>query len=151
MSVVRVRLPPLERAIFSAAASEVAVLNDSLVALLVAVNALSATASIPAAAKIASAPVSSGALKSIFALSEAYPDLKANQNFLELQRELTDTEDKLQASRRFYNSNVRNINVAVQQFPKNIVAKTFSFGEMEFFELDESELEAASKPVEVAF
>jgi LemA protein len=93
----------------------------------------------------------SGALKSIFALSEAYPDLKANQSFLELQQELTDTEDKIQASRRFYNSNVRSINIAVQQFPKNIVAKMLKFEMMSYFELDESELKAASKPVEVEF
>ena len=93
----------------------------------------------------------SGALKSIFALSENYPDLKANQNFLELQRELTDTEDKIQASRRFYNSNVRSINIAVQQFPKNVVAKFLKFTKMDFFELDEAEAKAASKPVEVGF
>tara|TARA_Y100001960_G_scaffold51090_1_gene52063 strand:- start:3106 stop:3672 length:567 start_codon:yes stop_codon:yes gene_type:complete len=93
----------------------------------------------------------SGALKSIFALSESYPDLKANENFAELQRELTDTEDKIQASRRFYNSNVREINIAVQVFPKNLIAKVFHFTKMEFFELDESEKAAASKPVEVKF
>jgi LemA protein len=92
-----------------------------------------------------------GALKSIFALSESYPDLKANENFVELQRELTDTEDKIQASRRFYNSNVREINIAVQVFPKNLIAKRFGFSKMEFFELDESEKVAAGKPVNVNF
>lgn len=93
----------------------------------------------------------SGALKSIFALSESYPDLKANQNFIELQNELTDTEDKIQASRRFYNSNVRSINIAVQQFPKNIVANIMKFEKMDFFELNDAEKEAASQPVDVEF
>lgn len=90
-----------------------------------------------------------GALKSIFAIAEAYPDLKANQNFLELQRELSDTENKIQASRRFYNTNVRDLNIAVDSFPKNIVAKTFNFGKMEFFNLGADE--AARNPVEVKF
>ena len=91
-----------------------------------------------------------GALKSIFALSESYPDLKANENFLELQRELTDTEDKIQASRRFYNTNVRDLNTKIEQFPSNIVANTFKFEQREFFELDESEA-AAKQPVAVKF
>jgi len=93
----------------------------------------------------------SGALKSIFALSENYPDLKANHNFLELQRELTDTEDKIQASRRFYNSNVRSINMAVQHFPKNIIANAMGFKKMNFFEVDESEAKAIKKAVKVEF
>jgi len=92
-----------------------------------------------------------GALKSIFALGESYPDLKASRNFLELQQELIDTEDKIQASRRFYNSNVRNINISVKQFPKNVVAKLFKFGEMDYFELDESEKMLAGKPTNVHF
>jgi LemA protein len=91
-----------------------------------------------------------GALKSIFALSESYPDLKANQNFLELQRELTDAEDKIQASRRFYNTNVRDLNIKVEQFPSALIANLFHFHKEEFFELGE-EAEAASKPVEVKF
>lgn len=77
-----------------------------------------------------------GALKSIFALSENYPDLKANQNFLELQRELSDTENKIQAARRFYNTNVRDLNIAVETFPKKIVAGMFNFNKKEFFELE---------------
>lgn len=92
----------------------------------------------------------SGALKTLFAVSEAYPDLKANQNFLELQRELSDTENKLQASRRFYNGNVRDLNTAVDMFPGNIIAGFFKFTKMEFFQLEEGE-EAAKKPVEVKF
>lgn len=89
-----------------------------------------------------------GALKSLFAVAEAYPDLKANQNFLELQRELTDTEDKIQAARRFYNSIVRDFNTAVQIFPNSIVAGMFNFKSREFFELGS---EAEKEPVKVQF
>lgn len=85
--------------------------------------------------------VISGALKSIFALAESYPDLKANQNFLELQRDLTDTEDKVQASRRFFNGNVRDLNTKIETFPTNLVAGMFSFKKYEFFEIDEKEKE----------
>lgn len=92
----------------------------------------------------------SGTLKSLFAVAENYPELKANTNFLELQRELSDTENKIQASRRFYNTNVRDLNIAVDSFPKNIVANIFKFGKMEFFELEAGE-EAARQPVEVKF
>lgn len=92
-----------------------------------------------------------GALKSLFAVAEAYPDLKANQNFLELQRELVDTEDKIQASRRFYNSGVTGLNTKVQTFPANVIASMFGFKNREFFEVDESEREAANKPVDVKF
>lgn len=85
----------------------------------------------------------SGTLKSIFALSESYPDLKANQNFLELQRELTDTEDKIQASRRFYNGNVRDFNTKLEVFPTNIMAGMLGFKRREFFEIgEEKEREA---------
>lgn len=92
-----------------------------------------------------------GALKSLFAVSEAYPDLKANQNFLDLQNELTDTEDKIQAARRFYNGGVRDLNTKIQTFPANVVAGIFSFKEREFFELDEAEQAKADKPVDVKF
>lgn len=92
----------------------------------------------------------SGTLKSLFAIAEAYPDLKANINFLELQRELSDTENKIQASRRFYNTNVRDLNTSTQSFPSNLIAKMFHFQEMEFFELAEGD-QAAKKPVEVKF
>ena len=90
-------------------------------------------------------------LKSIFALSESYPDLKANQNFIELQREITDTEDKIQASRRFFNSVVLSFNNRVQTFPSNIIAGIFNFSKREFFELDEAEKAAAYKPPQVQF
>ena len=90
-----------------------------------------------------------GALKSIFAISEAYPDLKANQNFLALQNELSDTENKIQAARRFYNSNVRDLNTKIEMFPGNIMAGMFGFKKMEFFDLAEND--AAKNPVEVKF
>jgi len=92
----------------------------------------------------------SGTLKSLFALSESYPDLKANVNFLELQRELVDTENKIQASRRFYNANVLSLNTKIELFPSNIVANMFNFEKQKFFELDESE-QAAKNPVKVSF
>jgi len=83
----------------------------------------------------------SDTLKSLFAVSENYPELKANQNFLELQRELTDTEDKIQASRRFYNGNVRDFNTKTQVFPNNLVAGMLKFKDYEFFEIEEGEKE----------
>lgn len=92
----------------------------------------------------------SGALKSIFAIAEAYPDLKANQNFLSLQSELSDTENKIQAARRFYNGNVRDLNISIETFPSNMIAGIFHFMKMELFTLDESDA-AAKKPVEVKF
>lgn len=88
------------------------------------------------------------ALKSIFAIAEAYPELKANQNFLELQKELSDTENKIQAARRFYNTNVRDLNIRIESFPNNIVAGIFNFLKMEFFELEEAD---AKNPVSVNF
>ena len=90
-----------------------------------------------------------GALKSIFALSESYPDLKANQNFVELQRELADTENKIQAARRFYNMNVRDLNIMIDSFPPSIIAKAFSFAKREFFELGDEPI--AREAVEVKF
>ena len=92
-----------------------------------------------------------GALKSLFAVSEDYPDLKASQNFSELQAELVDTEDKIQASRRFYNSGVRDLNTKIQTFPHNIVAALFKFVNRDFFDVEESERSAANKPTEVKF
>ncbi|HTX86586.1 MAG TPA: LemA family protein [Candidatus Nanoarchaeia archaeon] len=89
----------------------------------------------------------SGALKSVFALAEAYPDLKANQNFLELQRELTDTEDKIQAARRFYNGNVRDFNTSLQVFPTNVINGMLNFKAYEFFQVAEDE----KAPVQVKF
>ena len=91
-----------------------------------------------------------GALKSLFAVAEAYPSLMANQNFLELQRELSDTENKIQAARRFYNGNVRDLNTAVESFPGNVIAGVFRFTPREFFELEAGEA-AARQPVAVKF
>ncbi len=92
----------------------------------------------------------SQALGKLLAVAEAYPDLKANTNFLELQRELSDTENKIQAARRFYNGNVRDLGIAIQSFPSNLIASGFGFKGMEFFELGEGE-EAARNPVAVKF
>lgn len=91
----------------------------------------------------------SGALKSLFAVAENYPELKANQNFLQMQNDLTDTEDKIQAARRFYNGNVRDYNTKIQQFPGNIFASMFGFGKREFFDIDEKGPEG--QPVKVSF
>ncbi len=90
-----------------------------------------------------------GALKSLFAVSEAYPDLKASQNFQDLQAELVDTEDKIQASRRFYNGGVRDLNTKVNLFPVNLFAGMFGFGEKEFFEVED--MASVDKPVDVKF
>jgi len=90
-----------------------------------------------------------GTLKSLFAISEAYPELKANTNFIQLQNELSDTENKIMASRRFYNGNVRDFNTGVQMFPGNIIASMFKFTALEFFELEQDSVE--KNPVEVKF
>lgn len=89
-----------------------------------------------------------GALRQVFALAESYPDLKANQNFLHLQKELAHTEDRIQRARRFYNSNVRDLNNKRQTFPSNIVAGMFNFGPREYFEIED---EAVRQPVKVSF
>lgn len=92
-----------------------------------------------------------GALKSLFAVAEAYPDLKANENFKQLQDELVDTEDKIQAARRFYNGSVRDLNIKVKTVPYNIFAGMFGFKEREFFEVEEAEMAAIAKPTDVNF
>jgi LemA protein len=89
------------------------------------------------------------ALGKLLAVAEAYPDLKANTNFLELQRELSDTENKIQAARRFYNGNVRDLKIALQSFPSNLIGNMFSFKEESYFELDADSVE--KEPVKVAF
>jgi len=91
-----------------------------------------------------------GALKTLFAVAESYPDLKANTNFVELQRELSDTENKIQAARRFYNSVVIELQNALEQFPTNLIGNMFGFKTREFFELEAGE-EAARQPVKVSF
>lgn len=87
-------------------------------------------------------------LKSLFAVAENYPNLKANENFAKLQDELTDTEDKIQAARRFYNGNVRDFNIAIESFPSSVVAGMFHYIKREMFQLEEK---AASDPVKVKF
>lgn len=90
----------------------------------------------------------SGALKSLFAVAENYPALKANENFLQLQNELVDTEDKIQSARRFYNSVVRDFNTKIQQFPAKVIAQAFKFKEEEYFEIDD---EKQKENVQVSF
>lgn len=90
-------------------------------------------------------------LKSLFAVAEAYPDLKANENFRQLQDELVDTEDKIQASRRFYNGSVRDLNTKIQTFPTNVFAGMLGFKSREFFDVDEAEAAAIAKPTDVKF
>jgi LemA protein len=89
------------------------------------------------------------AVTGLFGIAEAYPDLKANANFIELQRELSDTENKIQAARRFYNGTVKEFNNKVQSVPSNIIAKMFGFKDAEFFDL--ADTDAAQQPVEVKF
>jgi LemA protein len=89
------------------------------------------------------------AITGLFGIAEAYPELKANVNFLELQRELSDTENKVQASRRFYNGQVRDLNTKAESFPGNIIANMFKFAKMDFFDIPDDGVE--SKPVEVKF
>ncbi|MEK7174264.1 MAG: LemA family protein [Patescibacteria group bacterium] len=97
--------------------------------------------------KLAAENMLSNTLKSLFAVSESYPELKANVNFLELQRELADTENKIQAARRFSNTNVRDLNTAIETFPTNIMAKMFGFTALPFYDAEEE----TEKPVQVKF
>ena len=91
----------------------------------------------------------SGTLKSLFAVSEAYPDLKSNANFMQLQTDLTDTENKIQAARRFYNGNVRDFNTKIEVFPTNLFASMLGFVKRNFFDIDDNGPE--TQPVEVKF
>ncbi len=90
-----------------------------------------------------------GALGKLMAISESYPDLKANANFGQLQSELADTENKIQAARRFYNGNVRDLNISLQSFPSNLIGSTFDFKAEEFFELEAGSEQR--EPVKVSF
>ena len=90
-----------------------------------------------------------GTLKTLFAVAENYPTLRATENFQKLQDELSDTENKIQAARRFYNGNVRDLNIATDTFPSNLVANLFKFSKMEFFDLNEGSAE--KEPVKVQF
>jgi len=102
------------------------------------------------AAKAAAEGTLSSALRGVIVMAEAYPELKANQNFLMLQNELSDTENKIQAARRFYNTNVRDLNTGIESFPGNVVAKIGHFSKMDYFELSGAD-EAAREPVSVSF
>ena len=97
--------------------------------------------------KFAAENILTGTLKSLFAVTESYPDLKANTNFLDLQRQLQAIEDEIAMSRKYYNANVRKYNIAVQSFPNNIVAGITGFKEEPYFEVDE----ASTQPVKVKF
>jgi LemA protein len=111
-------------------------------------NVLNATGQGPAATAKAENQFE-GALKSLFAVSEAYPELRASENFQQLQAELVDTEDKIQASRRFYNGGVRDLNTKIQVFPNNMFAGMLGFKQREFFEVED--MASVEKPVEVKF
>lgn len=93
----------------------------------------------------------SGTLKTLFAVSENYPDLKSNQNFLQLQQELVDTEDKIQAARRFYNGNVRDFNIKLQVFPTNMIGGMLGFKPRDLYDVAAEEKAAVEKPVAVSF
>ena len=110
-------------------------------------NAINASSSGTVAQQAEAENVLSGALKSLFAVAEAYPDLKANQNFLQLQEELTSTEDRIAYARQFYNDSVLNYNNKIQTFPRNVIANSFSFQKREFFEVAPEE----TGPVKVQF
>lgn len=99
--------------------------------------------------KVQDENVLSGALKSLFAVAESYPELKSNENFMKMQGDLTDTEDKIQASRRFYNGTVRDFNTKLQVFPTNLFANALGFKAREFFDIDEKGPEG--QPVKVSF
>ena len=101
-------------------------------------------------AQAASENMLAGALKSLFALAENYPELKADRGFLDLQDQLAEAENKIQAARRYYNGSVRDLNVKIEQFPSNLVARGFAFVQAAFFELDEADA-AARQPVQVKF
>jgi LemA protein len=110
-------------------------------------NAINASSSGTVAQQAEAENVLSGALKSLFAVAEAYPDLKANQNFLQLQEELTSTEDRIAYARQFYNDSVLNYNNKIQTFPRNVIANSFKFEKREFFEVAPEE----TGPVKVQF
>ena len=110
-------------------------------------RAMNATAP---AAKADAENMLSGALKSLFAVSENYPNLKANENFVALQGELSDTENKIQAARRFYNGVVMELNTKLQSFPSNFIGNMFGFKSSDFFQLDQANA-AAREPVKVSF
>lgn len=135
-------IPNLIETVKGYAAHEKAVFENVTLARAAAINAQGPAAQAQAENML------TGALKSLFAVSEAYPDLKANQNFLALQAELSNTEDRIQTSRRFYNSNVRDYNRRVHAFPSSIIAGMFKFADEEYFEVEEALREAGAPKVD---
>ena len=138
-------IPNLVEAVKGYAKHESQVFNDVTEA---RANVLNATQQGPAATAKAENQFEA-ALKSLFAVSEAYPQLRASENFQQLQNELVDTEDKIQASRRFYNGGVRDLNTKIQVFPNNIFAGMLGFTNKEFFEVED--MASVEKPVSVKF
>lgn len=138
-------IPNLVESVKGYAAHEKQVFEDVTAARSAVVNA---TSQGPAATAKAENQFES-TLKSLFAVAEAYPQLRASENFQQLQSELVDTEDKIQASRRFYNGGVRDLNTKIQVFPNNIFAGMLGFKKKEFFEVDD--LAAVQQPVQVKF
>jgi LemA protein len=141
-------IPNLVNTVKGYAAHESGVFEKVTAARASVVNAVDAG---PAAAAKAEGELT-GALKSLFAVAESYPDLKASQNFMDLQANLTDTEDKISASRRFYNSTVTQFNTKRKTFPTNIFANMLGFtADKEFFDVDDTERATLEKPTEVSF
>lgn len=141
-------IPNLINTVKGYAAHESGVFEKVTAARASVVNAVDAG---PAAAAKAEGELT-GALKSLFAVAESYPDLKASQNFMDLQANLTDTEDKVSASRRFYNSTVTQFNTKRKTFPTNIFANMLGFtADKEFFDVDDAERATLEKPTEVSF
>ncbi|MCL4399933.1 LemA family protein [Patescibacteria group bacterium] len=135
-------IPNLVETVKGYAAHEKTVFEDVVKARSVAMGAVDPKA------KLEANDTLSGTLKSLFAVAENYPALKANENFEKLQDELTDTEDKIQAARRFYNANVRDFNIAVEVFPTNLIAGIFHFTKGELFDVDNP---SEKEPVQVKF
>lgn len=137
-------IPNLVETVKGYASHEKAVFEDVTKARTAAMSATAPTAKAQAEGQL------TGALKSLFAVSENYPDLKANQNFLDLQAQLTDTENKLQAARRFYNSVVQDLDTRLQRFPGNMIGNWAGFKPADYFQIDQADA-AARQPVQVKF
>ena len=131
-------IPNIIEAVKGYAAHEKTVLEEVIAA---RSKAVASTGSPASQAKDENALV--GSLRQLMAVSERYPDLKASANFLQLQEELSNTEDRIQAARRFYNANVRDLNTRIDVFPSNLIARIFSFGKEEFFEIEEARARVA--------
>jgi len=138
-------IPNLVNTVKGYAAHEKTVFEDVTEARAQALNAQTVTEAAKADNQV------QAALKSLFAVAEAYPDLKANQSFQQLQAELVDTEDKIQAARRFYNGAVRDLNTRIQTFPTNIFAGMLGYKPRDFFDVPEGEAAAVNEPVKVDF